>query len=80
MAEDLKTVAHQVVEDVLNGVNPELNKVRGGGSEKSRERSLLCVLFSPSMYAFGFFHVLKIQVTIERLDVHFLQCNYAERA
>lgn len=75
MAEDLKSVAHQVVEDVLNGVNPELNKVRGGGSEKSCQRSLLCVLFSPSMYR-SLFHVLQtIILTYISSGASILQCD-----
>lgn len=63
MADDLKTVANQVIEDVLNGVNPELNKNKGGGTRKSCERSLLCVLFSPNTW----FNPEKLNPKVESL-------------
>lgn len=51
MAEDLKKVANELVDDVLNGVSNEFAKSPSNGfSGKSCNRSLLCVLFSPSMY------------------------------
>lgn len=50
MAEDLKKVASEVVDDVLNGVNAEIKKVRGGGTDKSCQRSLLCVIFTPNAW------------------------------
>lgn len=46
MADEIKDVANAVVDDVINGVANELNKVKGAGC-KGGERSLLCVLFDP---------------------------------
>lgn len=49
MADDLKKVASDLVDDVLNGVSNEFGKsavVKG----KTCDRSLLCILLSPSMY------------------------------
>lgn len=47
MAEDpIKSAAKNVVDDVINGVNTEMNKGRSCGG-KTCEKSLLCVLFSP---------------------------------
>jgi hypothetical protein len=48
MVEDVKNVANAFVDDVLNGVSNEMSK-KGGGDDKSRQRSLLCVMFTPSM-------------------------------
>lgn len=51
MADDLKKVASDLVDDVLNGVSNEFGGcTRKGSSGKACGRSLLCVLFSPSMY------------------------------
>lgn len=47
--EQIKNAAKNVVDDILNGVN---TKIKGGDSDKACQRSLLCVLFSPSMYFF----------------------------
>lgn len=46
---DIKNVANSVVEDVLNGVSDKMSK--GGGCEKWSQRSLLCVLFTPSRWS-----------------------------
>lgn len=51
MADDLKKVASDLVDDVLNGVSNEFSKspvIKG----KSCDRSLLCIILSPSMYIF----------------------------
>lgn len=54
MADDqVKNVATAVVDDVINGVTTELNKVKGVAKEcvfSTKDRSLLCVLFDPSKY------------------------------
>ncbi|KYB28148.1 Reticulon-4-like Protein [Tribolium castaneum] len=50
MAEDIKNAANALVDDVLNGVSNEMNKTRGGADDKSRQRSLLCVLFTPNTW------------------------------
>lgn len=56
MAEDIKNVANVVVEDVLNGVSSKMNRAKGGADDdKLRQRSLLCVLFTPSMSFLGIF-------------------------
>lgn len=50
----LKDVASAVVDDVINGVQTELNKVTENvctrKSSSSKDRSLLCVLFDPCKY------------------------------
>ncbi|XP_019870719.1 reticulon-1-A isoform X4 [Aethina tumida] len=50
MEDGLKSAANAVVDDVINGVNSEINKTKGGvqpGRDKACQRSLLCVLFRP---------------------------------
>lgn len=54
MEDGLKSAANAVVDDVINGVNSEINKTKGGvqpGRDKACQRSLLCVLFRPSKWA-----------------------------
>ncbi|XP_023025654.1 reticulon isoform X4 [Leptinotarsa decemlineata] len=46
MEQELKKVASEVVDEVLNGVQ-DLKHVQGGVKEKSCQKSLLCVFFSP---------------------------------
>lgn len=48
----VKEVASAVVDDVINGVTTELNKTKDVVCTlgKSKERSLLCVLFDPCKY------------------------------
>lgn len=55
MAEDqVKNVASKFIDEVINGVNSEMSKGKLGGKNTAsigcdyRQRSLLCVLFSPS--------------------------------
>lgn len=51
--EQIKDVANAVVDDVINGVTTELNRVKGTTKEcprSSADRSLLCVLFDPCKY------------------------------
>lgn len=51
MAEDLKKVANDLVDDVLNGVSNEFGKsATKGNAGNSFDRSLLCILLSPSTY------------------------------
>lgn len=50
MVEDVKNVANAFVDDVLNGVSNEMNKTKGGADDKAKQRSLLCVMFTPSMF------------------------------
>lgn len=54
MADDqVKNVATAVVDEVINGVNMELNKVKDvtkGCVFNTKERSLLCVFFDPCKY------------------------------
>lgn len=48
--EQIKNVANAVVDDVINGVTTELNRVKGAVQDSvgsSKDRSLLCVLFDP---------------------------------
>lgn len=63
MADDqLKNVATAVVDDVINGVNTELNRVKGVANEcvfTSKERSLLCTLFDPCKYPSNAIKCLK---------------------
>ncbi|XP_056638271.1 reticulon-1-A isoform X4 [Diorhabda sublineata] len=46
MSEDLKKMANEVVQDVINGVQ-EANILTGNDKETCCQRSLLCVLFNP---------------------------------
>lgn len=46
--ENIKNAAKNVVDDVLNGANTKINRALDGN--KCCQRSLLCVLFNPSMY------------------------------
>lgn len=51
MADDLKKVANDLVDDVLNGVSNEFSKsATKGNAGISFDRSLLCILLSPSKY------------------------------
>ncbi|KAG5881489.1 hypothetical protein JTB14_029155 [Gonioctena quinquepunctata] len=62
MAEDLKKVANEVVDDVLNGVQ-ELRHIQGGVQKKSCQKSLLCVFFSPNAW----FNPEKLDPKVESL-------------
>ncbi|XP_060532552.1 reticulon-1-A isoform X4 [Cylas formicarius] len=47
MAEELKKVANEVVDDVFNGLNSKSCPVKSFGGDKAQQRSLLCVMFTP---------------------------------
>lgn len=51
-SEQIKDVANAFVDDVINGVTTELNKVKKTSEhpESSKKRSLLCVLFDPCKF------------------------------
>lgn len=50
MADDVKRVANDVIEDVMNDLPSGMKKAAGDSSEKACQRSLLCILFTPCTY------------------------------
>ncbi|XP_023025653.1 reticulon isoform X3 [Leptinotarsa decemlineata] len=62
MEQELKKVASEVVDEVLNGVQ-DLKHVQGGVKEKSCQKSLLCVFFSPNAW----FNPEKLDPKVESL-------------
>lgn len=55
MADEIKRVANEVVDDVLNGVGSAENKwatcdFKGGKDNMSQQRSILCVMFCPNTW------------------------------
>ena len=74
MADDLKRVANEVVEDVFNGLGAEINK-QSKGCDKSRERSLFCVMFCPSRY-FIFTLIIAFSLPFSVLTTQqFIRCR-----
>ncbi|XP_056638270.1 reticulon-1-A isoform X3 [Diorhabda sublineata] len=62
MSEDLKKMANEVVQDVINGVQ-EANILTGNDKETCCQRSLLCVLFNPNAW----FNPEKLDPKVESL-------------
>lgn len=52
MADELKSVAKGVVDDVVNGVANEMCKAKNNDvcSKSCKNRSLLCIFFTPCTY------------------------------
>lgn len=50
MVDEVKKVANEVVDEVLNGVGSELSRPSNKGEKKAKGRSLLCVMFCPNTW------------------------------